>query len=225
MLNKTSTRAIILSGHGKHFCSGLDLQGNLKAVTSMDATNGVHFIRQFQECIAAPIHSHIPVISISHGVSYGLALDIISATTIRLCTSDVRFSIKEIDIGIMADIGSLQRLGYLVSNQSKLNELALTARDFGAVEAQDLGLVSGCFPTKDNALNSAISMANKIAGKYQPAVIGTKKHLEMMNVNSENAHAGLESVAVDNAQLMSSASYKNYFMGFMKQLSKSKAKL
>jgi delta(3,5)-delta(2,4)-dienoyl-CoA isomerase len=190
----------------------------LKDISNIKPTTGVSFIKDFQQCINAPVESHIPVVSISHGVSYGLALDILSATTIRLCTRDVKFSIKEIDIGIMADIGSLQRLGYLVNNQSKLNQLALTAQDFGSDEAKELGLVSDVLDTKDEAFDKALELAIAISEKYQPAVIGTKKHLELMSVNSDWTKYGLDQVARDNAELMSDDSYKKLFLGVLKKM-------
>lgn len=224
-LNKTDTRAVVLSGVGKHFCSGLDIKTSLKSLVSMDHQSGELFIKEFQDCIASPLKSHIPVISVSHGVSYGLALDIVSATIIRMCTADVKFSIKEIDIGIMADIGSLQRLGYLVNNQSKLNELALTARDFGSEAAFDLGLVSNVFEDKKSAIDNAISLAIEISKKYAPAVVGTKKHLEMMTTNSDWCHHGLDSVAKDNAKLMSEDAYRDFITTFMKQMMSRKSKL
>jgi delta(3,5)-delta(2,4)-dienoyl-CoA isomerase len=207
-----------LSGTGKHFCAGLDLQDSLKHISNIKPTTGVSFIKNFQQCINSPVESHIPVVSISHGVSYGLALDILSATTIRFCTKDVKFSIKEIDIGIMADIGSLQRLGYLVNNQSKLNQLALTAQDFGSNEAKELGLVSDVFDSKNEAFDKALELAIAISKKYQPAVIGTKKHLELMSVNSDWTKHGLDQVARDNAKLMSDESYKKFFLGVLKKM-------
>lgn len=221
-LDRTDARAVVISGSGKHFCSGLDVTANVAQIAAMDEQTAPAFIKTFQDAVLAPIRSHVPVISISHGVSFGLALDVISATTIRLCTRDTRFSVKEIDIGIMADVGSLQRLGYLVSNQSTLNEWALTAREFSGTEANELGLVSGVFATKEDAMKYALHIATLISSKYRPAIAGTKKHLELMNVNSEWAHRGLQSVARDNGELMASVAYKEFFAGF---LAKMKARL
>lgn len=77
-----------------------------------------------------------------HGICYGLGIDIISACDIRLCTSTTRFSIKEVDAGLAADIGTLQRLPKATGNDSLLRDLAFTAREFGPQEAVELGMIA-----------------------------------------------------------------------------------
>lgn len=217
-----SVRCIVLSGRGPHFCSGLNLKETFPALTGMKDPNNTTFVDKFQEDINAPVIISKPVISVSHGYTIGLGLDIISATTIRLCTKDAKFSIKEIDIGIIADIGSLQRVSVLVGNSSKVNEMALTGDAISGDEAKELGLVSGVYETKNDAIQRAYKLAGKIAVKYVPAVEGTKKHLELMNTNSELVKSGLKFVSIDNTALICDDKYKKFFGGFMKKM---KAKL
>lgn len=200
-------KVVVLYGDGKNFCSGIDLN-SIKLMNQVKP----EFIKSFQKCINAPVEFGIPVISISHGISFGLALDIISATTIRICSKDVKYSIKEIDIGIMADIGSLQRLPLITNNISRINEYALTGSNFGYKEAQELGLVSYVCKDKQECINKAMELADLIKAKYLPAIKGTKKHLELMNINSSSVKNGLNSVSVDNAELMNDIGYKRFFM-------------
>jgi delta(3,5)-delta(2,4)-dienoyl-CoA isomerase len=210
---ETSTKVIILSGVGPNFSSGIDLNSVVGLLKSSKAGSlNVSYIHHFQKCIAAPVEFDIPVISVSHGITYGLALDIISATSIRIASRDAKFSIKEIDIGIMADIGSLQRLPVIGGNASMINEFALTARDFTADEAREAGIVSDILDTKEQALERAQELAELISSKYAPAVKGTKKHLDLMNVGTDVVKRGLELVGTDNAALMNDPGYSKFFV-------------
>lgn len=207
----TDTRVIVLSGVSKNFSAGIDLTAISPALASQPE-KFYAFIKHFQKCINAPIEFNIPVISVSHGVCYGLGLDIISATTIRIASADTRFSIKEIDIGIIADIGSLQRLPVIMGNISKLNEWALTGREFSAKEALQFGVVSDVLDSKDSAIDKAFEIARAICSKYGDAVKGTKKNLEFATIDNLIVQKGLDQVALDNSELMSKKSYWKFFM-------------
>lgn len=219
-------RAIILSGTGKHFCTGIDLKASFKSFQNFGQKDGVakgiEHIDEFQKAIKAGVDSKIPIIGVLHGVCYGLALDLISATSIRLASADSRLSVKEIDIGIMADIGSLQRLPYIVNNISKLNQFALTGQDFNAKDSKDIGLVSEVYPNKEEALKQALEIAKSISQKYVPAVQGTKKHLDLMTTNNSLVNQGLKQVGIDNVKLMTDPSFAKFFVESQK---KRKAKL
>ncbi|KAH3671395.1 hypothetical protein WICMUC_004692 [Wickerhamomyces mucosus] len=213
--NPQNIRVIILDGQGDHFCSGIQLSVLSSGLIPKNSKNStfnerLSKLKEFQECIKIPLKINIPIISISHGVCFGLGIDIISATNIRICTKDVRFSIKEIDVGIMADIGSLQRLPFITNNISKINELALTGDEFDSDLALKIGLVSEVFPNKIDALNYALKLAQKIKTKYKPAVEGTKKHLELMTINNEFTNKGLDLVARENQILMDSPKFKEF---------------
>ena len=81
-----------------------------------------------------------------------LGVDLVTACDIRLCTEDAYFCVKEVDIGLAADLGTLQRLGQVVGSQSKVREWCLTARKIPAHEALQVGLVSQVFATRDEML-------------------------------------------------------------------------
>lgn len=200
-----SVKVVVLTGAGKHFCSGIDLS----CLHSNNFSSST--IEKFQHCINAPVRNNIVTIAIVHGVCYGLALDIISATNIRIGVGgSTKLSIKEIDVGIIADIGSLQRLPLITNNMSKLSELALTGEDFDCHTAKSIGLISGVFESKEDAFKYALKVGNKICKKYFPAVSGTKKHLELMTTNSTSVVENLKKVATDNSTLMRDQNFLKY---------------
>ncbi|KAH3684948.1 hypothetical protein WICPIJ_004080 [Wickerhamomyces pijperi] len=223
-------KVIILSGEGSHFCSGIDISELSQfASVSPKSNNNDHQmsdlkklkdLESFQNCISTPLRIDIPIIAITHGITYGLALDIIAACQIRLTTKDTQFAIKEIDLGIIADIGSLQRLPGLVNNISVLNELAYTGRGFNGDEALSLGLVSSVFDSKEQAFQYALELAKNMKQKYGPALKGTKKCLDSMTNDTVEVNQGLKQVALDNSQLMSDPNYLKFISKRFKGLVK-----
>jgi delta(3,5)-delta(2,4)-dienoyl-CoA isomerase len=112
-----------------------------------------------------------------HGFAFGLGLDISTCADIRICSKDVKFAIKEVDIGLAADIGTLTRLPKVVGNFSWIKEVALSARIFGAEEAFRVGFVSQVLETKEKAIEAALKMSQLLASKSPVAVQGTKELL------------------------------------------------
>lgn len=183
-------RAVVLSGAGpKAFTAGLDLQASVSgdgfnvaggaseepADTARKFLRNRAFIAEFQDCISSLEACSKPVICVLHGYSLGLAIDIASATDIRICAKDTRFSVKEVDIGIAADIGTLSRLPKIVGSLSWVKDVVLTARIFGAEEALQQGFVSRVLETKEEAVKAGLELAGKIAEKSPLAVLGTKE--------------------------------------------------
>jgi delta(3,5)-delta(2,4)-dienoyl-CoA isomerase len=118
-----------------------------------------------------------------HGIAYGLAIDISVACDIRLATSDTRFSVKEVDIGIAADIGTLSRLPKVVGSFSWVKDVALTARVFGAEEAQRVGYVSTIVDgSREEGVKAGLKICKTITEKSPVAVWGTK---ELLNYSRE----------------------------------------
>ena len=109
-----------------------------------------------------------------HGFAFGLALDISTCADIRICSKDVKLAVKEVDIGLAADIGTLTRLPRVVGNFSWVKEVALSARVFGAEEAHRVGFVSQVLETKKDAIDAAMKMAELLASKSPVAVQGMK---------------------------------------------------
>ena len=160
-----SIRAILLSGAGpRAFTAGLDITSSPLALrTDVDPARAAwamrNLIADWQDAISTPENCPKPVISILHGICYGLAVDIACATDIRLAAADAKISVKEVDIGIAADIGTLSRLPKIVGSASWVKEVVLTARVFGAEEAREKGFVSAVFKDKEEALKEGLRLA------------------------------------------------------------------
>lgn len=192
-------RAIVFSGAGdRAFTAGLDVkaasQGLLSAPKQENgkpvadparvATQLRRHIDEFQDCISSIERCEKPVIAAMHGISYGLAIDLCVASDIRLCAKNTAFSVKEVDIGLAADIGTLTRLPKVVGNYGWVKEVALTARIFGAEEALKVGLVNAVYDNKEQTVAKAIELASLMASKSPVAVQGTK---EILNYSRDHS--------------------------------------
>ena len=135
------------------------------------------------------IPTHTAVICVLHGISYGIAIDISSCADVRICSADVKLSVKEVDIGIAADLGTLSRLPKIVGSLSWVKDVCLSARPFSAEEALNVGFVSGVFDTKEMALENALKRGEFLAEKSPVAVQSTKEIL-----NHAKDHAVAESL-------------------------------
>jgi delta(3,5)-delta(2,4)-dienoyl-CoA isomerase len=178
-------RAVVLSSAFPNvFSAGIDFQGLMKlgAGDATDPARRAFVIRDdildIQHAVAAPERCSIPVIAAVHGIVIGLGIDIISACDVRYAASDAKFSIKEVDVGLAADAGTLAYLQKITGNQSLARELAYTARAFSSDEAEKLGLVSRVVEGgRDAVVAAALQLAKDIASKSPVAVTGTKRLL------------------------------------------------
>jgi len=198
-------RVIILSGNGKAFCAGIDLTSFISLIPKkVDAAHKalelLDVIKNLQNGLSALEHCKKPVIGAIHGSCIGGGIDVITATDIRLTCHDAYFQIKEVDIGIAADVGTLQRFPKIVGNQSVVNELAMTARKFYADEALRIGLVSNVYTTKGEMMEKAVAMASVIASKSPVAVQGTKDNL--VYARDRTVQEGLDRIALWNAVML-----------------------
>lgn len=117
------------------------------------------------------------MICILHGISIGLAIDLSCCADVRLCAADTRLAVKEVDIGLAADIGTLSRLPKAVGSSSWVKDVCLSARFFDAAEALRQGFVSEVHESKAAAVAAGLEKAALIAGKSPVAVQGTKELL------------------------------------------------
>ncbi|XP_074877574.1 delta(3,5)-Delta(2,4)-dienoyl-CoA isomerase, mitochondrial [Buteo buteo] len=180
----SSCRAVVISGAGKIFTAGIDLMdmgSDFLMVEGEDVARKAWNLRRkicdYQETFSVLEKCPKPVIAAVHGACIGAGIDLISACDIRYCTQDAWFQVKEVDIGLAADVGTLQRLPKIMGSQSLVNELAFTARKMMAPEAQSSGLVSRVFADKETLLQGALEMASTIAARSPVAVQGTKVNL------------------------------------------------
>merc|ERR1712150_141415 len=109
-----------------------------------------------------------------HGACIGAGVEMVSAADMRFCTADTKFAVKEVDIGLAADVGGLQRFPKLVGNQSLVRELVFSCRNMSAAEAQKLGFVSSVFPSHEEMRAAALELAASIASKSPVAVMSAK---------------------------------------------------
>lgn len=134
-------------------------------------------IKLYQDSISAVERCSKPVIMAVHQACIGAGVDLITAGDIRYSTQDAFFQVKEVDIGMAADVGTLQRLPKVIGSQSLARELCLTGRRFEAVEAERSGLISRVYPDKDALVSGALAVAEDIASKSPIAVQTTKESL------------------------------------------------
>jgi delta(3,5)-delta(2,4)-dienoyl-CoA isomerase len=180
-------------------------------------------IQEFQSCISDVEKCEKPVICVLHGISFGLALDLSLSADIRLSTSSTRFSVKEVDIGLAADIGTLSRLPYAVSSLSWVKDVCLSARIFDSLEALRVGLVSGVYETKKQAVEEAVKLATLIASKSPVAVQGTKEIIDYGR--GRTVEEGLRYTAVWNAAMLQTQDMKDAMMSGLKKTTPTFSKL
>lgn len=202
-----SVRVVILAGNGKHFCAGLDLSmfGALQGESKDPARRAEHTrltVLRLQENLNAIEKCRKPVLAAIHNTCIGGGVDMTCCCDMRYASEDAFFSIKEIDLGMTADVGTLQRLPKLIPD-GVTRELAYTGRKMGAQEARELGFVNQVFPDRETLMAGVIDIARTIASKSPLAVRGTKEMI--LYSRDHSVKDGLDHIATWNAGIMSSA--------------------
>lgn len=204
-----AVRVVVLSGAGKHFCAGIDLAmlgGIMARIANPDEARSREALRRLildlQDCLSAIERCRKPVLAAIQGACLGGGLDLACCCDMRYASTDAVFSVREIDIGMVADVGSLQRLPGLIA-PGLARELAYTGRDLGADEALRSGLVNQLWPDAEALRAGVLAIARRIAGKSPLAVRGSK---EILNYSRDHSVAdGLNHVATWNAAMLLSA--------------------
>ena len=178
-------RSIIVAGRGKHFCVGIDLVqsgmgthqrpvGESEAVANLKQLQGTS---KFQAAISSLAECTLPVIAVIHGHCLGAGIDMVTACDIRIAAADSNFSVRETRIGLVADVGTLQRLPKIL-NAGHVAELAYSAKDIDAARAEKIGLVNDVYESFDAAYAAGMALAEVIAANPPMAVRGTKFMLQ-----------------------------------------------
>jgi len=197
-------RAIIINAEGKGFTAGLDLAeagdllGNGSAA-SRDTT--YRKIIELQESMNIIERCRKPVIAAVHGHCIGGGIDLLCVCDIRIASKDAKFSIRETRIAITADLGTLQRLPYIIGD-GWFRELALTGRDFSANEALQTGFITRICENKEELEKEAFKIASSIAGNPPLAVQGVKEVILFSRDNG--VYPGLKFVAQKNSAMLPS---------------------
>ncbi|GFD67699.1 crotonase/enoyl-CoA hydratase family protein [Alteromonas sp. KUL106] len=177
--DNADARVIVISSTGKHFSAGMDLsvflnmKEDFKGDPSRRAERMRRMVMLLQDSFTAIEQARMPVIGAVQGGAIGGAVDLLSACDMRYCTQDAFFTIKETQLGMTADVGTLQRLPKLIPI-GIVKELAYTGRNFGAAEAQQLGFVNQIFDDQGAMLEAVMKIAQQIALNSPLAVSGTK---------------------------------------------------
>jgi Delta3,5-Delta2,4-dienoyl-CoA isomerase len=177
------SRSVLLTGNGRGFCSGIDiLDLSITGSHQSDdpARTGIAMmskIQQMQACFTQLETCPIPVVVAMHGICIGAGIDLACCADIRICASDTVFSVREVQLGLAADVGTLQRLPKITGNASWVSQACLTGRNFKATEALQMGFVSQIADTTDALLEQGVQLCQAIAFHSPVAVLGTKKAL------------------------------------------------
>ncbi|MBI4208917.1 MAG: crotonase/enoyl-CoA hydratase family protein [Deltaproteobacteria bacterium] len=212
-------RAVLLRGEGNNFSYGLDLLAMMEDLGPLllgenlagSRTRLLDKIGQMQQACQKVAQCRKPVIAAIQGWCIGGGLDLISACDARFCSSDARFSLREVQLAIVADLGSLQRLPRIIG-EGRARELAFTGKEIDAEEALRIGLVNRVYKTSEELLEGARQCVCEIAKNPPIAVQGIK---QVMNAcDGKTVEEGLRYVATWNAAFLQSLDLAEAFAAF-----------
>ena len=201
-----AVRCVIIASTGKHFTAGLDLNwAGQNALSNHGGDLGRQreafrrHVKALQESFNVIDNCRVPVIAGGQGGCIGGGVDLVTACDLRVCSSDAYFTIQEVNIAIVADVGTLQPLPTLLP-KGLVRKLAYTGRRFPAAEAAKWGFVNRLEDSHADALAAAGVMAREICAKSPLAITGIK---QVLNYGRDHSIAdGLEYVAVWNAGML-----------------------
>ncbi len=213
-----AVRAVLLRADGPHFTFGLDLRGMMAELGPVVAgglaeerTHLRELVLQLQRAITSVATCRKPVVAAVHGLCIGGGVDLITACDVRIASKDARFSVREVKVAMVADIGTLQRLPRIVG-EGHARELCLTGRDIDAERALRIGLVNDLYETPEAVWGAGRALAAEIAAN-PPLVVSGVKNVMNERVRAED-DAGLRYVAVWNAAFLPSADLGEALMAF-----------
>ncbi|WP_028470505.1 crotonase/enoyl-CoA hydratase family protein [Neptunomonas japonica] len=185
-------RVLVISSTGKHFCAGMDLEvftqpdpDMFQGEAGRRAEAMRRLVQQLQACFSVLEDVRMPVLTAIQGGCIGGALDLVCASDMRYCTKDAFFTVKETELGMTADLGTLQRLPQLVA-PGLARELAYTGRKMLAEEAVTSGFVNEVFDDQDQMLSGVKKIAELISQRSPLAVTGCK---QMINYARDHSTA------------------------------------
>ena len=212
-------RAVIVKGRGGNFTYGLDLMGMMGSLGSLvggpqmaaERQKLLDLIMDLQRAFDRIAACRKPVIAAVSGWCIGGGLDLIAACDVRLASKDARFSLREVKVAMVADLGSLQRLPRIIG-QGNVRELAFTGKNVDAERARAMQLVSDVFADEAALLDAARAMAREIADNSPVVVQGIKQ--VMNDTRDLGEREGLRHVALWNAAMLQSMDLAEAFAAF-----------
>jgi enoyl-CoA hydratase len=213
----SAVRVVVIKAEGKSFTAGTDLEEAGSLLSGQAADQREHTRRKIlnlQDGLTRIERCSKPVIAAIHSHCIGGGIDLISACDIRIAAEDAVFSIRETPMGIIADLGTLQRLPDIIGH-GWFRELALTGRDFSAEEALQMGLITRLCANREELYAEAKNLADSIAACPPLTVQGTK---EVILYSRDNGiDAGLQYVAQKNAAALPSEDVVEAVTAFMEK--------
>ena len=218
-----SVRVVLVRGEGKNFSYGLELAAMTEMLGPLisgdtnlasERTKLLQLIHRMQGATEGLARCRKPVLAAVHGWCIGGGIDLIAACDFRYCSRDAKFSLREAKVGIIADLGALQRLPRIIG-EGHTRELAYTAGDFDAERALRMGLVNEVFESPEALLAGARATARKIADNPPLVVQGAKQVMEYCA--DKSIEDGLRYVAVWNAAFLQSNDLTEAFAAFMER--------
>ena len=212
---QASARVLIISSTGKHFTAGMALDVFAPGNAPIDDSNAAGrasialLLQEMQQCFSLIEQLRMPVICAIQGGCIGGGVDMVCASDIRLATSDAFFCIQEINIGMTADLGTLQRLPKLIP-EGIVHEMAYTGRRLPAARALAVGLVNEVFDTQQAMLDGAKQMAEEIAQKPPVAIWGSKQAIHYARDHS--THDALQQMGWLQSGIWQSSNLMEAFM-------------
>jgi len=247
-------RVVLLTAMGSTFSAGIDVADasflsplnqkeepantNNKYNSKNDVAHlGLSFLpklQDMQDCFTALERCPVPIVAAIHGNCIGAGVDLICCADIRICSTDAIFAVREVALGLAADVGTLQRLPKLTGNQSLVREVCFTGRNFTATEAWQMGLVSRVVGVDGGANNpagrysqqkqlllqrklqqDALQLCTAIAQHSPVAVHGTKQAI--LYARDHSVGDGLAQIASYNMLALQSSDVATAFMRALKK--------
>lgn len=214
-------RAVVVRSSAKAFSYGLDLPAAFQQYGALFTGGGaqnradlIALIRRLQGAFNAVAASPVPVVAAVHGACIGGGLDLVSACDVRLSSREAKFSLREVKVAIVADLGSLQRLPAIVG-KGHARELAFTGKTIDAERARAIALVNDVLPSREDVHAAAAAMAREIADNPPLTVRGIKDVLDFGE--GKPVAEGLAYVAAYNSAFLASEDLGEAMAAFMEK--------
>jgi enoyl-CoA hydratase len=215
-----AVRVVLVRGDGNHFTYGLDLMAMMESLgpllmgesnLALERTKLLKLIGDMQQATEGMARCRKPVIAAVHGWCIGAGMNLIAACDFRYCSQEAKFSVREVKVGIVADLGALQRLPRIIG-EGHTRELAYTGGDVDSARALRMGLVNEVFPTPEALLTEARVTARRIADNPSLVVQGIKQVMEYCA--DKSVEDGLRYVAAWNSAFLQSHDLAEAFTAF-----------
>ncbi|XP_063980671.1 delta(3,5)-Delta(2,4)-dienoyl-CoA isomerase, mitochondrial-like [Diachasmimorpha longicaudata] len=206
-------RVVMITGAGKAFCAGLDLQEAMNMGQDIAQHEDVarkaraleKRIKIYQDALSSLEKCRKPVIAAIHGLCIGAGFNLICGADIRYCSTNAWYALKEVDLGLAADVGALQRFPRNIGSSSLVREIAFTGRKLSADEALQCGFVNRLFQDDESLWTETLKLAEEISKKSPVAVQNAK--LTLVYSSDHTVQEGLDYIRNLNQAMLQSEDF------------------